>query len=263
MRWSFSARRFMLGALSVMSVMSCGGNSSSDNPGAKAGMNEKSLFLVGVLAPEASSCTVNAERESVLLTNGVLDLAFSSSYRATVLVGNQFQSAASTPSAPQTERVSLRSAEVTLATASGVSLGMYTIVGTGFVDTATDSSAYGGFAVTIVPAALHEGVSLQAKEPIVATIKVTGEALDGTLLTSSALTFSIDVCIGCLVQYPPSAADVAQPLGSPYRCATYDPVGAGSAHPPCILGQDTAFPCTLCAASLELCRDPTRNPAYQ
>jgi len=259
----FSARRLVFAALGVTSTLtSCGGNSSSGQGVDKAGRNEKLLFVVGVLVPDANSCTVKAERGSALLGKGVLDLALTSSYTATLLVGNQFQSAASTPSAPQTERISLHGAEVELATANGTPLGTYSTAGTGFVDTAADTSAYGSIPVTLVPAALREGVSLQGEEPIVATVKVTGEALDGTSMTSSALTFPIDVCLGCLVQYPPNAADPTQPLGSTYKCVTYDPSGAESAPAPCIMGQDTAFSCTLCAASLELCRDPAQNPAY-
>ncbi|HET7542786.1 MAG TPA: hypothetical protein VFK05_23100 [Polyangiaceae bacterium] len=261
---SISARRFAWGALGLGSLLTgCGGNSNSGNTVEKAGTNEKSLFVVGVLAPDASACTVKAERGATLLSKGVLDLAFSSSYTATLLVGNQFQSAGSTPSAPQTERVALNGAEVALATASGAPLGMYTTAGTGFVDTAAESSAYGSITVPLVPAALHEGVSLQGEEPIVATVKVSGEALDGTLMTSSALTFPIDVCSGCLVQYPPSAADPTQPPGSPYKCASNDTGGEEGLHAPCIMGQDTAFPCTLCSGSLEICRDPAQNPAYR
>lgn len=262
MRCWFSTRRLMLSALSVLSVLSCGGNSSSGSSVEKASRNEKSLFVMGVLAWDASSCTVKPEREGTLLTKGVWDLAFTTSYTAALLVGNQFQSAASTPSAPQTERVSLRGAEITLARASGEPLGMYTTVGTGFVDTAADLSAYGGITLTVVPAEVHEELSLQGKAPIVATIKVIGEALDGTPMTSSALTFPIDVCTGCLVQYPPSAADPTVPPGTPYRCTTASPV-EDSAHPPCILGQDTPFSCTVCSDSLEICRDPAQNPAYQ
>lgn len=260
---SSPTHRFVLVFFSVTSALtSCGGNSSSGTPVDKASSNEKSLFVLGVLAPDTKSCTVNAERGSTLLGKGVLDLALTSSYTATLLVGNQFQTAASTPSAPQTERISLRGAEVALATASGTPLGTYTTVGTGFVDTATDTSAYGSIVVTIVPATLHEGVSLQGEEPIVATVKVTGEALDGTLMTSSTLTFPIDVCLGCLVQYPLSAADPTVPPGSTYKCVTDDANSADSTATPCIMGQDTAFSCTLCSAALELCRDPAQNPSY-
>lgn len=260
---SSSSHRLVLAAFAVTSALaSCGGNSSSDKPDDQAGTDEKSLFVVGVLAPDVNSCTVKAQRESTLVTKGVLDLAFTSSYTAILLVGNQLQTAASTPSAPQTERVSLRGAEVALTTASGAPLGMYSAVGTGFVDTAADMSAYGSIAVTIVPATLYEGVSLQGEQPIVATVKVTGEALDGTLMTSSALTFPIDVCVGCLVQYPPDAADPTLSAGSTYECATHDTSGSHSTPAPCIIGQDTAFSCTLCSATLEICRDPAQNPSY-
>ncbi len=256
--WRVAAVALLLGA-----VPSCGGNSNSDSGGGKASANEKSLFLVGVLDREPGACTATADRGSTLLARGVLDLAFSSSYSAVVLVGNQFQSAASTASAPQTERVALSAAQVSLATASGRALGMFMTAGTGFIDAAADSSAYGVMAVTIVPAALAQDTSLQGKEPLVATIEVEGQALDGTVMVSSELTFPIDVCTGCLVQYPLSAADPTQPAGASYRCTTFAADSGQTPAPPCVLGQDTAFSCVLCSASYEICRDPAQNPAYQ
>jgi len=240
---------------------SCGGESNSGGS-MRASHNDKPLFVVGVVAADAGECIVRGDKNSLLLPKGVLDFAFASSYTATLLVGTQFQSATSTVDAPQTERITLHSAEITLETSRGTALGTYTTAGTGFVDAAADTSAYGSMTVTLVPAELHEGASLQGNEPIVATIKVEGEALDGSRLTSSTLTFPIDVCTGCLVEYPPGAAD---PLASgTYKCSTAGSFpNTNESEPPCRLGQDAAFSCTLCAASHEICRDPAQNPAYQ
>lgn len=243
----------------LAALPSCGAVRDSDGPGRASG-NDKPLFVVGVVATDASECVVRGDKDSLLLPKGVLDLAFTASYTATLLVGAQFQSASSTTSAPQTERITLHSAEITLKTGSGAALGTYTTAGTGFIDTAADTSAYGSMTIPLVPAELHEGASLQGNEPIVATIKVEGEALDGTPLTSSTLTFPIDVCTGCLVRYPPEAADPVE-VG-PYKCSTSNSFTTPD-EPPCRLGQDTAFSCKQCSASLEICRDPAQNPAYQ
>ena len=258
---SFFVRAVVIGAVGLLALPACGGNSSDPGDGGKASTNEKSLFLVGVLDINQSDCVAKGDKNGAVLAKGRLDLAFSSSYTARLLVGNQFQSAASTTSAPETERVTLSGADVSLATAGGTPLEHYSTVGTGFIDAAADTAAYGAMAATLIPTGLHEVASLQGDEPLVATIKVTGEALDGTKMTSSALTFPIDVCTGCLVQYPPEAADPTQATGAGYRCATAAPAGPGPM--PCTLGQDMPFSCIQCAAANEICRDPSLNPAYQ
>jgi hypothetical protein len=88
-----------------------------------------------------------------------------------------------------------------------------------------------------------------------------GKALNGTELTSSETELPIRVCTGCLVQYPPSAADPTQPAGAAYLCAMAD-TSRDAAEVPCILGQDVPFSCVLCSAASPVCRDPLLNPSF-
>jgi len=271
MRRSFSSFPPVVGmlALSTFAVLpSCGGNSNS-SPGkgmsssspqdSGAPSSDKSLFVVGAQALDAADCVAKADTATALLAQGVLDLAFASSYTASLLVGNQLLKAGS---ATETERVSLSGAEVTLTTEDGTELKSYSTVGTGFVDAATGSAAYGTMSVVVIPTGLGSSEALQNGQLLVAKIQVLGEALDGTKLTSSELDLPIKFCTGCLVQYPASAADPTQPPGSAYRCASSDAATQEASPPPCVVGQDVAFSCLICSASYALCSDPAQNPSY-
>ena len=253
-------------ASSMLAILSgCGGNSSSPTDKGTANSpdsgtpssEEKSLFVVGAQAIDGAQCVAKGEMSAPRLDQGVLDLAFTSSYTAFLLVGNQL---AGSGSSAETERVSLRGAEVTLTTADGTVLKDYSAVGTGFVDAATGSAAYGTMSVVVIPPGL--ATPDRSGQLLVAKIRVLGQALNGTMRTSSELDFPIRVCTGCLVQYPPEAADPSQPAGSKYQCATDGATTPGALPPPCVLGQDVPFSCVNCAASFALCRDPSLNPSF-
>jgi hypothetical protein len=97
----------------------------------------------------------------------------------------------------------------------------------------------------------------------VANVRITGSTLDGSTLTTNWLAFPISVCTGCLVRYPPSAADpVAEDplvLSDHYQCISV--AGDARKGPPCVLGQDEPFPRVLCAETHPLCVDPKLNPS--
>ncbi|HEY5377548.1 MAG TPA: hypothetical protein VIK01_27905 [Polyangiaceae bacterium] len=267
MRSLFSPVRPVVSVLALSTfahLLSCGGHSSSSSAdkgsdGGALGSDEKSLFVAGVLSLDVTECLAKADVSAPRLSQGVLDLAFASSYTAFVLVGNQLPRAGSPT---ETERVALSGAEITLTTEDGTVLKSYSTIGTGFVDAATGSAAYGTMSVSVIPAALGASETVQSAQLLVAKIRVLGEALDGTKLTSSELDLPIKVCNGCLVQYPASAADPTQPAGSGYRCATSDTTTPGASPLPCIMGQDVAFSCLTCSASIALCRDPSLNPSF-
>src|SRR5882724_3822641 len=257
MRSSFSQFRLSMSALalSTLAVLSsCGGNSassadkgtpSSTDAGAR-GFDEKSLFVVGAESPGGSDCLVKGDMSAKLLDQGVWDLAFTTSYTAFLLVGNQLLKAGS---ATENERVSLNSAEVTLIAADGSVVSEYSAVGTGFVDAATGPAAYGTMSVALIPAELGLTASAQGPQLLVAKIRVLGEASDGTKLTSGELDLPIKVCTGCLVQYPPSAADPTAPPGSGYQCTTSGSTMLDATPPPCRIGQDVPFSCVTCSAT--------------
>jgi len=250
-----------LALLALMALSGCGGNSTTSAVDSeKPSMDEKSLFVVGALQIDPKDCIAKAESSASLLSRGVLDLAFRQSYSAFLLVGNQLARAGADATG-ETERVSLRSAEITLTTAGGAVLQKYSNVTVGFIDASTASAAYGVATLDVIPPDVGASASVQSAKLVIAKIRVLGEALNGTPMISSEAVFPITVCTGCLVQYPPEAADPTTPSGSSYLCTSSASATLAPAAPPCVIGQDVPFSCTLCAASLEICRDPSKNPA--
>ena len=249
-----------LGGLVAFGILpSCGGSSKTE---ATQGPNavDKPLFLIGALNVDATQCIFDSS--GPLLANGTLDLTFGSTYAGALLVENPYAQGAASGSATETERVSLSRAEITLSTSDGAVLGQHSAVGTGFIDAAPiGSGAYGTMAVTLIPAELGASDAVQNAHALIARIHVVGEALNGLALSSNDIDFPITVCNGCLVRSPAEAADPTVPSGQTYLCST----SSGGLHvttpAPCILGQDTPFPCVYCSAEFSLCRDPTRNPS--
>ncbi len=226
--------------------------------------NNSSLFVVGVIALDKSTCVAEPDNTATMLAGGILDVAFTQSYTNFLLVGNQLTARGSREQIrTETSRVTLRGAEVKLTTVDGKVLGNYSTVGTGFVDAAEgDVPSYAAMSVNIIPSALGSNPSLLAAGAVVAKIRVFGDSLGNIAVTSSELDFPIRICDGCLVGYPTSAADPLVPAGGAYKCTTAASISDRGDDLPCIIGQDSGFPCTACSATLELCRDPAQNPSY-
>ena len=223
--------------------------------------NNSSLFVVGVINIDSSTCVAKADTTVVLQADGTLDTAFTSSYTAFVLVGNQLTQRGSREQLrTETSRISLRGAEVTLTTLDGRELGNYSTVGTGFVDASTgDVASYGAMAVNIIPPALGTSDTVKNARVVLAKIRVFGETLGGTSITSSELDFPINICEGCLVRYP---ADSRDPVSTTYQCATSTTTTQTTTAAPCVLGQDAPINCIFCSAAYPLCKDPGQNPSY-
>jgi hypothetical protein len=226
--------------------------------------NNSSLFIVGVMDIGSSSCIGKPDNTGPFLSGGTLDTAFASGYTALVLVGNQLtQQGSREQLRTETSRVTLRGAEVQLTTLDGRALnvagaqGTFSTVGTGFVDPAAgDTPSYATMAVNIIPPGLT-GLPAQ----VLAKIRVFGDTLGGTSITSSELDFAINVCTGCLIQY--DTPDTTQAAGAPFMCATTTASSTQTTvAAPCIFGQDQPFSCTLCAASYDICRNPCNNKTF-
>ncbi len=227
--------------------------------------NNSSLFVVGVIALEPGQCTAKPDATAELLAGGVLDVAFSSTYSAFVLVDNQLTERGSREQLrSETSRIALRGAEVTLTTLDGRTLGNYSTVGTGFVNASEgDVPSYAAMSVNIIPSALGTNPAVVNAGSVLAKIRVFGDTLGNISVTSSELDFPIRICEGCLVTYPTDAADPSVPVGGDYKCTTAASTTQTTTDvPPCIVGQDGSFPCTACSASLDLCLDPKENPSY-
>ncbi len=232
--------------------------------------NDSSMFLLGVLDINQSTCIAKADTTAAMLAAGVLDTAFLSNYTAFVLVGNQLtQQGDREQLRTETSHVSLRGAEVTLTHLDGEDITItdkngkkstahFSTVGTGFVDAAAgDAPSYAAMSVDLIPAGLV--ATGQISGQVLAKIRVFGDTLGGKSITSSELDFPITVCDGCLVTYPAQG----DPTATTYMCPTPSATDTSSTTvQPCFLGQDASFSCTLCSAAVDACKDPKKNPAY-
>jgi hypothetical protein len=226
--------------------------------------NNSSLFIVGVIGLDPSTCVAKPDNTAVMLAGGVMDVIFTQSYTAFLLVGNQLTQRGSREQLrTETSRIALRGAEVTLTTLDGKTLGNYSTVGNGFVNAASgDVPSYAAMSVNIIPSALGTTDAVLSAGTVLAKIRVFGDTLGNAPVTSSQLDFPIRVCAGCLVTYPSDARDPSVPAGGDYKCTTAASTTTTDEAQPCVVGQDQTFPCTTCSAALELCRDPGQNPSY-
>lgn len=227
--------------------------------------NNSSIFIVGVVDINQSSCIAKPDNTGPFLAGGTLDTVFASGYTAVLVVGNQLTQEGSTEDLrTETSRVSLRGAEVTLTTLDGRALNVagaqstFSTVGTGFVDPAAgDAPSYATMAVNIIPPGLT-GLPAQ----VLSKVRVFGQTLGGTDVTSSELDFPITICTGCLINY--DTPDTTQAAGSTFKCATSAASSTQTtAVAPCITGQDKSFSCTLCSAAYDACKDPCSLDMYK
>jgi hypothetical protein len=223
--------------------------------------NNSSLFITNVLYPPPPQCTITADVTSTALGSGTLDLEFTKSYKAALLVGNQLTSRGSKQTLrTETSRVTLRGAEITLTTSTGQELYKFSVNGTGFVDVSRgEDSGFGLFGTELIPASIGEKLTEDLMIPaggsnqVIALVRVFGTTLGNQELTSSELSFPITVCTGCLIEYPLAALVPIGPNGATQVCArgaTELPV------PGCRPGQDDKIDCRACAATHDLCMSP-------
>lgn len=224
--------------------------------------NDSMLFIIGVYARRQGACDAQPEADSPTFDHGVMDRAFLPDYRATLLIGNQLvQRGSRDRLRTETSRISLKGAEVTLESLDGQQLlDPFSTIATGFVDASNGTDA--GLAVisaTLVPAKAAQALPATTTT-VVAKVRVFGTSLGGQEVESNELAFPIQICTGCLVTYPLSAADPAE---TEYRCAVEDSTGSNTdVDLPCTFGQDLPAPCTACAAVSDVCLTPDNNCAY-
>lgn len=222
--------------------------------------NDSMLFIIGVYARKQGACEAKPEFESPLFDHGILDRAFLPDYRATLLIGNQLvQRGSRDRLRTETSRIALKGAEIKLESLDGQQLlDPFSTIATGFVDASNGTDP--GLAVisaTLVPARAVQSLPAETTT-VVARVRVFGESLGGEEVESNELAFPIQVCNGCLVNYPLDAAD---PTETEYRCAL-DSTIPGNVDLPCTFGQDIPSPCTVCAAVSSVCLTPENNCAY-
>lgn len=226
--------------------------------------NASMLFIKGVLAIETTNCVAKPESAGTLRAGGRLDTSLARGYVAALLVGSQLTQRGSREQLrTETARLVLEGAEVTLNNAAGTPLDIgtnnpFTTLGTGFVDPAGGTTpGFGAIFVDVIPAGVMTSVSnaLPGGQGVVqAKIRVFGTTLGNQSIESGDYTYSIEVCNGCLIQYP-ATADVSGGSGD-FTCGG---TTANNTDGPCNLGQDEVTPCTLCAGAAEVCLHPCNN----
>lgn len=209
--------------------------------------NDSILFVRAVLKAEAPSCIVKPDPSAMFLGGGVIDNAFRDDYWAALLVGNQMARRGKKDLLrTESSRVVLHGAEVRLLNDQEATLAEFTVPGSGFVDPGTgDDPGYGILATQLVPS----GLSLPGNTLVVSEVRVFGESLGGEEIESATLRFPIIICTGCLISYPQSADDAAQPG---YQCVSTEET---TEDLPCHVGQDDPIDCRLCA-DMPICQSP-------
>lgn len=235
-------------------ALACGKSERSGNEGRgdggqppAPGTNEvgEVLALEGVLARQPGTCEVRFDDASATLAEGVLDRSLASSYTNALVVRNDFD-----------ERVQLTGAEINLTTTAGVPLfPPFRPTTNGFVDPGSTTPVF----VLLLPASIVGELPLGK---VLAKVSAHGRTATGKTMTSSATTFPITVCEGCLVSYPESARDPQSPAGE-YLCKTGVAAAEslGSEPLPCELGIDLPAPCTACSDLLRICQSTANNPS--
>lgn len=202
--------------------------------------NESMLFIVGVIVPEpAPDCSVTPDEGATIRQGGVMDVAFTTTYTGSLLIGNQLTRRGSRDEIKtESSRIAIRGAEVQIFTPQQELITEYTIAATGFVNESVSSdAAYGSSAVTLIDPATGEGfrnsLAVGATAGVVVEVRVFGDSLGGSEITSAKLTYPITICNRCTLVCPPE-----------------DP----SLDYPCNVGNDDLLDCAACAAPGNTCQ---------
>lgn len=221
---------FAAGSLALAAAAAAGGCAD----------NESQLFIQGVLVPQPSpDCSVTADPGAAMRLGGLLDVAFTNTYQGALLVGNQLTERGSREEIKtETSRVVIRGAEVQILTTQQQLITEFTVPATGFVDQGIGADAsYGAATVTMIDPATGNALAGQlaggGTTTVVVEVRVFGESLGGSEITSAPLSYPIQVCNGCSLS-----------------CPTEDP----GVDPPCRPGNDDTIDCGACTG-FQICRD--------
>jgi hypothetical protein len=220
--------------------------------------NDSSLFINGVLAPSTSgatngqSCSFTADPTQLHINSGILDVAFSRSYYAELLVGNQLiQRASPEQGRTETNRIVIQGAIITVTDVTGANLhDPFTRSTAGTVDPSLGSQpGYLAMSVQLLDHGIVDGIANSMGirgDPVrlLVHIKVFGNTLGGDHVESNDFQFPVDLCRGCLVNF-----SAINPLTN--DCTPGATGAATSTFAPCNPGQDQSIPCSLCYKQAE------------
>jgi hypothetical protein len=223
--------------------------------------NDSSLYIEGVFDLSSSRCIADPGSETAMLAQGTIDLAFARGYTAALLVGSQLTERGSREKLrTETSRLRIEGARITLYGTEGGET-TYETTANGIVHPAsgTDPGMAAVFAQLIRSEDMGDPTNpldygiLGPPGQAIARVRVFGTTLGGQQIESGDFDFTIYVCEGCLITYPPEADD---PLEDGYQCwvaADVQPLETDY----CFLGQDQPIPCTQCVAfAPDICAHP-------
>lgn len=232
--------------------------------------NESMLFIYGVKDLNSfDDCVPDESPDGTFLNGGTLDVLLTrSGYHAALLVGSQLTSRGSRNQLrTETARFVLQGTEVTLTDGRGRVLPLrgpggqidnpYSTLGTGNIEPSSgQEAAYGLLSATLIPPGVELSDSL-----VIARVRAFGKTLGGTELETPEYSFPIQICQGCLIAYPSSAADDTStaPGANPDRFMCRVGGGDDDEIEACIIGQDALVPCTACSGTVSACTDPCQN----
>jgi hypothetical protein len=226
--------------------------------------DDSTIYIRDVLqAPQAQQsgvCTYTADPTQPMITAGVLDVAFASSYTAAFLVGNQMTPRGSAEQdRTETARVTLQGAIVRVTDINGNDLRpSFTWSASTTVDPATGGTpSYAPFFAEIIDSTVSGTIKSQVQSAIAAHqatgttrvltyVKIFGHTLGGQRVETNEFQFPVDVCYGCLVVFP---AGVSSPLLPQPNCSNQAGASSAPSAPPCAYGQDQPIDCRLCVAT--------------
>lgn len=225
--------------------------------------DDSTIFIRNAIYPPASQglglCTYTNDPSQPKLNSGTLDTAFTLFYSPAFLVGNQMTPRGN-PDNTQTEtsRVEIQGAIVRLTDVAGNELRpSFTRSAAGFLDPAIGGQpGYGTYQVLILDDAVTQSVRTQGTAAVgsgktagslrvMAYIKFFGHTLGGIRVETNEFQFPIDVCYGCLVQFPQGVSSNLPGDPQP-NCKNSGTGGSTSAASPCVLGQDQPIDCRIC-----------------
>jgi hypothetical protein len=214
------------------------------------------MYIRQVQAPSKSDCTYAADPTQLHIQTGMLDLAISRRYWATLLIGNQLiQQGSAELVRSETSRIVVNEAEVQVETSRGETIGeAFRVPGTGFADPSTANEPGWGLFQTILidytrsemirkMAGFSGDMPINKTIPVVAVVRLFGNTLGGTDIESAEYRFPIEVCYGCLVSFTPEGVDDAAAVVP--NCQKALAAGATLVSA-CIAGQDQLLDCRIC-----------------
>lgn len=228
--------------------------------------NDQTIFIRSALAPSANrqqgGCIYTNDPTQAELFQARADLGVTDSYFAILLVGNQLiPRSDSLNNRAESNRVHIDGAIVRVTEADGTLIREFTSLATGFADAASNGApAYASIGITALDAPtrailLPSLPNRIVSKTILINIKAFGTSLGGKDVESGEFQLPMQVCNGCLVDFPADSVDTTAKVLP--NCLGKSAMAVSAATSPCFLGQDEHVSCQQCVMTREAC-DPTK-----